>query len=88
MPESLCLAGICMSTSEWILLGLGVIFLSVGAVATLAKGLDFIGSAFQGLGKAVEHFFMGVACLLACGVLLWLLYLLLTKTLPPGTLPW
>jgi len=88
MPESLCLAGICMSTSNWVLLGIGVTLLAVGAVVSLSRGLTFVGSSFQSLGSFVSNFFKGVGLLLICGVCLFLIYYLLTHTLPEGAGNW
>jgi len=88
MPASLCLAGICMSTSNWILLGIGVTLLIAGAVWALQRGLNLVGSSLQSLGSFVLNFFKGVALLLVCGGFLYLIYYLLTHTLPQGTSSW
>jgi hypothetical protein len=87
MPDTRCPFGICMSTSLWILLVIGVTVLSVGIVFTLAQALSSLGTGLTNLGASIWNLFVGVLWLLACGALAVATYWVLVSTLPPGTLP-
>jgi hypothetical protein len=82
------MVGVCMTTSQWILLGFGVLSLSIGIVVTLSRAFSSLGSVFQGLGNVVSNIGSSMGYALLCGLLVAVLYWLLTSTLQEGTWPW